>query len=512
MQGMSDWRIRVNLKDVIKNVDVLAIRGDQDREVTGVANNSRDVRPGHLFVCRKGLVYDGHDFAPQAVSAGCSALVLERFLDRKTDVTQVMVKDSRRALAMISSEFFGHPSKRLRLIGVTGTNGKTTTTYLIRSILRRAGFQVGLVGTINYIVDNNPHPVSHTTPESVDLQRLFNQMLEAGASKVVMEVSSHALELQRVAGCEFDVAVFTNLSQDHLGEGEVHTDMEDYAEAKAKLFTGLGTSYAGEPKKGRKAAIINTDDPWSQVMVKGLKVPYLSYAIDGPADFTASGIEVGPRGVSFTAHTPEGEIRLNLKITARHNIYNSLAAVAVALTEGVDLDTVKDGLESIEGVAGRFESVDAGQGYAVVVDYAHSPDGLVNALQAARDITEGRVIVVFGAGGDRDNRKRPVMGKVASSIADVVIVTSDNPRSEDPEAIIEQIVAGIGDDTSYETEVDRSRAISRAVNMAEDGDIVLIAGKGHETYQIFREETIHFDDREVARGHIEQRLDREGRG
>jgi UDP-N-acetylmuramoyl-L-alanyl-D-glutamate--2,6-diaminopimelate ligase len=494
----------VNLADllsILPEKTVLCARGDG--EVKGVAYDSRRVGPGFVFVCIRGFKRDGHDFAAEAVGRGAAAIVAEREVP-SGNVPLVLVPDSRTALALLSSQVFSHPSKRLRVIGVTGTNGKTTTTHVIRGLLSGAGRKTGLIGTVENVVCGKTLPVERTTPEAPDLQEMFSAMAACATEYAVIEVSSHALELRRTAGTEFDVAVFTNLTQDHL---DFHRDIESYFRAKRRLFESLGSSYHLQPKEGAKRAVVNLDDPYGRRLRDDLKgsgrTEVVTYGFGAGADFRAAGVEVGPHGSKFTLLSPAGEVRLATRLAGRHNVYNALAAMAVVLSEGVPLDDAASEIERQRSVAGRFELVEEGQPFAVVVDYAHTPDGLRNVLEAARGIASGRLICVFGCGGDRDRTKRPIMGEVAARLADYCVITSDNPRSEDPLAIISEIEPGLrlGGKArgGYALEPDRKAAIRMALDAARAGDVVVIAGKGHETYQVFRDRTVHFDDREVAR-------------
>jgi len=491
----------MNLEDLASILPVKTVRGSGGGEVTGLAYDSRSVGPGTAFVCVKGFQFDGHDFARDAVSRGAVALIAEREVGLD-GITVVLVPDSRRALALLSSQFYGHPSRDMRVIGVTGTNGKTTIAQLVRWLLAKSERQAGLIGTIENVVCGRSLPVERTTPESLDLQRLLDDMRRCGSTHAVMEVSSHAIDLGRVAGTEFDVAVFTNLTQDHL---DFHPDMEAYFEAKSRLFRELGSSYLSAPKLGRKAAVINIDDEYGGRLagIVSPRATLLTYGLSGGATVRAVNIDLGPRGNRFRVIAPSGEVDLEVRLAGRFNVYNILAALAVAEIEGIPLDQAARAVEEHPGVSGRFEVIDEGQPFTVVVDYAHTPDGLRNVLEAARGIARGRVVCVFGCGGDRDRKKRPIMGEIAASLSDYCVVTSDNPRSEDPSAIISEIEPGLvragrarGE---YVLEPDRKTAIGIALGFAGRGDVVVIAGKGHETYQVFREGTIHFDDREVAR-------------
>ncbi|BDG60761.1 UDP-N-acetylmuramoyl-L-alanyl-D-glutamate--2,6-diaminopimelate ligase [Caldinitratiruptor microaerophilus] len=465
--------------------------------------DSRQVTPGAAFVAIRGLRADGHDFVGEAAARGAALVVVERAVPAPAGVAVLEVPSSRRALAAIAARFHGHPSRRLRVIGVTGTNGKTTTTHLIRAILKAAGHPTGLIGTVrNWVVDE-ALPVVHTTPEAPELQALLARMVDAGAHHAVMEVSSHALALHRTDELEFDIGVFTNLTQDHL---DFHGDMDAYREAKGILFRRLGEGV----KPGPKAAVLGADDPASAYYRSLCRVPVLTYGVRERADVRAEDIRIEPEGAAYTLVTPGGSARLHLQFTGLFNVYNSLAAAATAVVEGIPLDVIQGALEATGGVDGRMEAVRAGQPFGVFVDYAHTPDGLENVLRAVRAFARGRVIVVFGAGGDRDPTKRAPMGRIAARLADYAVITSDNPRTEDPESIVRQVeqgfleVAPAGD--RHEVRVDRTEAIARAVEIARPGDVVVIAGKGHETYQIVGDRRIPFDDREVARRAIQARL------
>jgi UDP-N-acetylmuramoyl-L-alanyl-D-glutamate--2,6-diaminopimelate ligase len=451
-------------------------------EISGLAYDNRSVTPGTLFFCVRGFKVDGHDFAPDAVERGAAALVVERPLG--LGVPEVVVADVRATMAEVAARFHGDPTRTLRVVGITGTNGKTTTAFLVRSILEEAGERTGLLGTVTSIVGGVEEPVVRTTPEAIDLQATFARMLHGGDSACSMEVSSHALHLHRVDGIHFAARVFTNLTQDHL---DFHQTMEDYFAAKRMLFERPGGP-----------AIVNADDEYGSRLSD--RIPgALTFGIERPAAYRASDITFDTAGSSFTLRGPDGaELRVRTRLPGLFNVSNALAAMAATHSLGVPLEKAAEALAGAERVPGRFEPVDEGQDFAVLVDYAHTPDSLENVLRAAREITRGRLHVVFGAGGDRDQSKRPLMGRVASELSDRAIVTSDNPRSEDPDAIVDQVLAGtVGE---AEREVDRRRAIASAVEGAGPGDVVVIAGKGHEQGQEFeggRKEP--FDDVTVAR-------------
>jgi UDP-N-acetylmuramoyl-L-alanyl-D-glutamate--2,6-diaminopimelate ligase len=469
-------------------------RVDGDAQVTGLAYDSSKVAPGDLFFCIPGARADGHEFAGAAASAGAVALCAERPVD--VPLPTVLVADARRAMGRIAAEFYGHPAEGLLLLGVTGTNGKTTTAFLIDAILRAEGRTTGLLGTIETRIAGAARPGVRTTPESLDLQALLAEMVEAGVDAVAMEVTSHALALHRVEGLRCAAAAFTNLTQDHL---DFHESMEDYFEAKRRLFV------AERLERGA----VNADEVYGRKLLDATDVPCVTFGIAADADVRAAEVELGVSGSTFAVSTPKGDVKVESPLAGSFNVSNSLAAAATCLQAGIGLDAIERGLSSRVSVPGRFEPVDAGQDFTVVVDYAHTPDSLDNVLRAARGLAErgrGRVIAVFGCGGDRDRGKRPLMGAVAARLADVVVVTSDNPRSEDPAAIIDEILEGVtaeraaGPDAVF---VDRRAAIGFAVRAARPGDVVVVAGKGHETGQQFSDRTIPFDDRIVAREALE---------
>jgi UDP-N-acetylmuramoyl-L-alanyl-D-glutamate--2,6-diaminopimelate ligase len=462
-----------------------AARGAPPVEVTALAYDNRLVGPGTLFFCVPGFTRDGHDFAPDAVARGAAALVVERPLD--LGVPEVRVGDVRAAMAPAAAAINDDPTASLRAVGITGTNGKTTTAFLLRGLLEAAGRRTGLVGTVNAVVGGQERAMVRTTPEAIDLQRMFAEMRDAGDEAVVMEVSSHALALRRADAIHWAVAIFTNLTQDHL---DFHPTMEDYFLAKRRLFDA-----------GPEVAVINVDDPYGMRLAHDFP-DAIRVGIDSlHAQVRARGIESDASGSRFTV---EG-LELQSPLPGRFNVLNVLGAVAAVRALGVDDATIADGLAHAVRVPGRFEPVDEGQPFAVLVDYAHTPDSLDNVLRAARPLATGRVLVVFGAGGDRDRAKRPLMGAVACEHADVVIVTSDNPRSEDPEAIVAEILEGCG--AGVEVEVDRRAAIEQAIGMAEPGDVVVVAGKGHEQGQEFADgHKVPFDDVTVAREALRARL------
>jgi len=460
-----------------------------DVRVFGIAYRSDAVRPGDVFFCIPGLRNDGHAFAADAVERGAAAIVGDRPLS--LGVPMVVVDDVRRALAMAAARFYGRPSEALEVVGITGTNGKTTTTYLLDSIMREAGRTTGLIGTVETRIAGERLTSARTTPESADLQALFARMRDAGVRGVSMEVSSHAIDLRRVDGVHFAVAAFTNLTQDHL---DYHSTMEEYWTVKRRLFTELDVA----------EGVVNIDDPRGSALAAEI-APHWTVGRDVRAAVRATAERPGPISTAFTLLTPGGAAEILLPLAGAYNVSNALVAAACGLALGLSLEDVARGLERAPQVPGRLERIDVGQPFAVLVDYAHTPDSLAKAIEAVRAVTPGRVITVFGCGGERDPEKRALMGFAAGAGSDEVVLTSDNPRSEDPVGIILAIEDGIRDTgTSYSVELDRRSAIRAALAVAGEGDAVLIAGKGHEDYQIFADRTVHFDDREVAREELRQ--------
>ena len=443
------------------------------------------------------FLFDGHRFISQAVNAGAKAILTTReTVEVPAGVAILRVPDLNKALDTIVPYFHDYPARSMRIIGITGTNGKTTTSYITRAILRAAGYRVGLIGTIQIMIEDEVYPIHNTTPDVVELQHTLAIMRDKGMDYVVMEVSSHALDQDRVAGIEFDTAVFTNLTQDHL---DYHKTLENYMLAKAKLFDKV--SEAGV--KNGKTAVDNIDDAAGKVMLEHAKWRHITYAIDKKADLRATAINVLASGANFTLNNEAfGKMPLKLHITGIFNVYNVMSAVGAALAENIESAVIAKVLQEFTSVPGRFELVKAGQDFSIIVDYAHTPDGVENVLKTARKIAKKKISAVFGCGGDRDRTKRPIMGRLAAELADVVIATSDNPRSEDPEFILNEVETGVKEkigNKQHEKIVDRRQAIFRAVALAQTDDIVVILGKGHENYQILKDKTIHFDDKEVAR-------------
>jgi len=471
-----------------------------DVPVTAIAYDSRHVVAGAIFVALKGQRADGGAFVQQAASRGAAAVVSESPRPDAVAIPWITVRDARLALALLADRLFDHPSRRMPVIGVTGTNGKTTTSYLLAAILDAAGRRAGMLGTVTYRIGGEDREASHTTPESPDVQQLLSEMLQHGCRSVVMEVSSHALALKRVDGMRFAAGVFSNLTRDHL---DFHEDMEAYFAAKRRLFEMLPDGAPG---------VINVDDPRGVALVETATAP-VTYGITAPADFMPGPIEMTLSGLRFAVKTPNASIQISSRLVGKPNVYNILAAAATAAALGLPIDAIEHGIAGLSGVPGRFEVVSqVSDDVTVVVDYAHTDDALRNLLETARPLSAKRLITVFGCGGDRDRSKRPLMGMVAARLSDVVVITSDNPRSEEPARIIEEIERGIpaGSQASsrtpaMESVVDRAAAIERAVAIAAPGDVVLIAGKGHEKYQQIGDRVLPFDDGEVARAALRHR-------
>lgn len=483
-----------SLASLLNLLPEVKILGSAEKIITDITADSRTVQAGSLFIALRGATVDGHKFLPMAAAKGAVAALVEEVPQEPPEgVTLLVVPDTRAAMELITPYFYDYPGKRLRMVGVTGTNGKTTTTNIIRLILRKAGHKVGLIGTINIMIEDEETVSHNTTPDVVDLQKTLYAMVCAGCDYCVMEVSSHALALKRVAGIEYDCAVLTNITQDHL---DFHKTMENYRDAKSLLFEHLT-----DGNKTNKNAVFNMDDPSSAVIKARTKARAWTYGKGEENDIHPLRFTVAPKHMQLALATPVGEMDLELKITGEFNVYNVMSAVGAMLAEGISKETIVAVLDGFDGVPGRFQLVEAGQPYTVIVDYAHTPDGLENVLHTARSITRGKLWVVFGCGGDRDNKKRPIMGGLALKLADKVVVTSDNPRTEDPERIIDEIFTAL-QNVPAGKEVfrlsDRREAINFALANAAAEDVILIAGKGHENYQILKDRTIHFDDKEVV--------------
>ncbi|UCB53098.1 MAG: UDP-N-acetylmuramoyl-L-alanyl-D-glutamate--2,6-diaminopimelate ligase [Candidatus Zixiibacteriota bacterium] len=475
------------LKELLNVLSSKKVSGDVDLSIKKIECDSRRVKPGDLFVAIEGYTEDGHKHVHSAVKNGAVAVVAQRNGNYKPKA-KVIVPDTREALALLASRFYGCPSKKLKMVGITGTNGKTTISYLIRSILERNKNQVGLIGTIAYWIGEEESKAINTTPESLELQRMFSEMLKQGIPAVVMEVSSHALVMHRVDGIEFDVAIFTNLNHEHL---DFHKTMDAYRQAKGLLFRKL------RAKGG--SGVINMDDPNWRYFGQQAGRECLTYSINDPsADFFTTGYTCTPENTLITMATPAGEMKLDFKLIGESNIYNALASAAAGFALNVDPQIIKTGLEAVTGVVGRMERIQAGQDFNIWIDYAHTPHAFERLLKSARRITKGQLLFLFGCGGDRDREKRPLMGKVAARYADGIILTEDNPRSEDPEAIVKHIMEGIEEKNKVEVIIDRREGIQRALKTARPGDTLVLAGKGHENYQAIGDKKIHFSDKETV--------------
>lgn len=479
------------------------IVNDATADVSHITTDSRQVTPGSLFIAIRGYQTDGHDFVERSVAKGAVAIVVEEHV-QTVSVPQIVVPDTLLASAILASVFYGHPSRGMRMVGVTGTNGKSTVAHLIEHVLRDAGFQPGVCGTLGAHIGERVIETANTTPFPIDLQSILNEMLNAGCSHGVMEVSSHALERRQTAGTEYDVAVFTNLTQDHL---DFHGSMEAYRAAKGKLFARLGNAY-GDTRASMPYGVLNADDAASTYLAEQTIAECVTYGIEADADVQASNVRIRADGAVFSVRTWQGEsAQIQLAITGRFNVYNALAAICVGIIESIPLANIARSLEQIQGVPGRLERVRAQAPITVLVDYSHTPDSLQNALATVKEFAIGRVICVVGCGGDRDKGKRPIMARIACEWSDLVILTSDNPRTEDPEQILNDMEDGVrSGGFEYRRIRDRGEAIDCAVRVAQPDDVILIAGKGHETYQIIGRTKHPFDDREVAATAIHQRF------
>ena len=475
----------MTLSELLKDVDIKKIDGGGSMKISGIACDSRKVKPGNVFVCITGYETDGHKYAKSAVENGAVAVVAEHDLPT-VDVPCVIVDNTRKAMSEMAATFYDYPYKKFKLIGITGTNGKTTTTYLIKSILEHLGKKVGLIGTNQNMIGDMIMETSRTTPDSLELMQLFDMIASHNVDYVVMEVSSHALALDRVTACTFDVGAFTNITQDHL---DFHKTMEEYLAAKSILFNICNTG------------VVNKDDARSEYLIENARCRnMITYGINQDCDLKASNIILNEDGVKFDINYGGMEEHVDLPIPGEFSVYNALTAIGCCMAENIPLDLAVDGLHSAKGVKGRIEIVRTpGTNYTVIIDYAHTPDGLLNVINAIRGFAKGRIVTLFGCGGDRDASKRPIMGKIAGELSDFCIVTSDNPRTEDPEKIIKQVVEGVKQtDCDYEVITNRFSAIEYELDHAKKNDIILLAGKGHETYQVLGKDTIKFDEREIV--------------
>ncbi len=476
----------MKVEKLLCNIEYELLKGSIDTEIQKIEYDSRKVLKGDAFVCITGFKTDGHKYALNAIKDGASVIFCERDIEGiDNDVTVIKFENTRKALAHIAAEFYGRPSGRMNVIGVTGTNGKTTTTFLIKSVLDKIGHKTGIIGTIENRIGDKVIPTERTTPESLELQELFKKMADENCNDVVMEVSSHALDLHRVDDIKYNIGIFTNLTQDHL---DYHITMENYKIAKSLLFERALNS------------VINIDDEAGEFMVSKSKGKVITFAIDKDADLKAENIHISADGVKFKLEYNGKEYPVSLNTPGKFSIYNALGAIGACIIMGIDMNTIIEGLAENKGVSGRFQTVKSKRGFNAIVDYAHTPDGLENILKTAKEFAKGKIITVFGCGGDRDRTKRPIMGEIAGIYSDYCIITSDNPRTENPAQILDDVEPGTKKSgCEYTKIVDRREAINYAVSIAKENDLVVIAGKGHENYQIFADKTIHFDDVEEVR-------------
>lgn len=487
----------MRLKDILSLLPFYETEANIDRlNINSIEIDHRLIKQGDLFICQRGFTVDGHEFAQQAVDNGACAVVADHPLNISTPV--IIVRDTNRALSLIAAIFYDYPSEKFPLIGVTGTNGKTTTTYLLDAIFKQMKQKTGLIGTIQMKIGQETHPVKNTTPDALQLQKAFHHMYNKQVDIAIMEVSSHALDMGRVYGCDFDIAVFTNLSEEHL---DYHKTMDHYLFAKSFLFSQLGNTY----KTIRpKYAIINNDDPYRASIDKSTAQPLITYGCGKNADVKAHNIQLSASHTSFQVVTPVGNVAIYSHLIGMFNVYNILAAISVAVARQIPLSVVKEAIEDVKGVNGRFEQVVAGQPYAVIVDFAHTPDSLENVLRTIQQFSKGHIYLVVGCGGDRDRSKRPQMANIGLTYADHVIFTSDNPRTEDPDDILSDMTRNLKE-RHYDVIEDRRTAIFQAIQYANENDVVLIAGKGHEAFQEIKGTTYAFDDRVVAKEAIRQK-------
>jgi UDP-N-acetylmuramoyl-L-alanyl-D-glutamate--2,6-diaminopimelate ligase len=485
----------MKLKDVLAGVPLLGFKGNEAEDIQGIAYSSKNVQPGFMFTALKGMKADGLEFIEEALHNGAVAVLSDRAKPENFTQTWIQVSDIREALALCSANFYSHPSQKMKVIGITGTKGKTTITYILEEILKKSRLIPGVIGTISYRGPQMTIQAERTTPEAPDIQRILCKMFEHGVTHCIMEVSSHALDLKRILGIGFDVVVFVNLSGDHL---DYHQTMEKYFEAKKRLF------FLNQKKR---MAVVNEDDPWGKKLLSQLSTGAMTYGIEPGAMVRGENFKLNEKGIEASVKYPEGQLSISSSLLGKPNLYNILASVAVALTLNIPLSAIKEGIASLKGVPGRFEKIENSLGFHIFVDYAHTDDALKNLLETVRGLKPKRIILVFGAGGDRDKTKRPRMGEAAGTLSDWTIITSDNPRSEEPMAIISDIEKGIKKTgtQNYEIIPDRKEAIAHALSIGEKGDYILVAGKGHEDYQILGDKTIHFDDAEVIREILQEK-------
>ncbi len=484
----------MKLSELITNLDIKEINGDLNLNIKGIYHDSRKIKRDFLFISIKGFTFDGHNFIDDAIKKGAVVLVVEEEIPPRPGITIIKVDDSRKALAILANKFYGFPSRKLKLIGITGTNGKTTTTYMLRAIFQEAGFKTGLLGTAQNIIGDNINSSQMTTMESVDLQKTLKEMVKQKNDYVVMEVSSHALQLSRVEGCDFDAAIFTNISKEHF---EIHKNFSNYLKAKKKLFLRLNKS---KKEVSKKFAVINVDEDYSKDFIDCNKVNLITYGIEKEAEVRARKIKIDLKSSSFMVKTPVGDTEILLNFSGKYNIYNALAAIATAITQDIPLNIISQAFSKFYGAPGRYRLLEYGQNYTIIVDFAHNYHGLENILGNLRNFTSHKIITVFGHGGEKYNKVRATMGEVIGTYSDYVVITADNPKSEDPLKIAQEIERGVKKtDKDYIIVTDRVKAIKHALEKAKEGDIVLIAGKGPENEQIYHNRAIHHNDEEVVK-------------
>jgi UDP-N-acetylmuramoyl-L-alanyl-D-glutamate--2,6-diaminopimelate ligase len=495
--------VMVKLKNLLKDVSYEALKGSKDIEISGISSNSKCVLPGSLFISKIGSSGEGYNFIAEALSAGCRAIVTDMFNPFLSNITQVIVKDIQTVEAKIAANFYSNPSKNLFIVGITGTSGKTTTSFLIKHLLDHLNISSGLLGTVEYLTGKTKYKASLTTPEAITSQKLFSEMVHTGCKACVMEVSSHSLDQGRVNEIDFDVGIFTNLSSEHL---DYHETIDKYAQAKHKLFKDYLNAPMKKTNPKIKAAIVNKDNPWYEKMIEGCNQKIVTYGFSKSSDVLASDLTLSSKGSSFLVSYQGKTSLFHLNLLGKFNVSNALSAITLGLLLGYSLEVISEIMAKALPVQGRLERVNNKLDLNIYVDYAHKEDALRNVLECLKEFKSNKIITVFGCGGNRDRNKRPKMALVAQELSDEVIVTSDNPRDEDPKAIIKEIVAGFGEKQNYFIEEDRKKAIAFALERACKNDIILIAGKGHETYQIFAHKTIEFDDRLIAQELCSQRL------
>ncbi|HKK83824.1 MAG TPA: UDP-N-acetylmuramoyl-L-alanyl-D-glutamate--2,6-diaminopimelate ligase [Atribacterota bacterium] len=484
----------MKLSELIKDLNIDKVKGSIDIDISGISQNSKKVKEGYLFVCIEGFVMDGHKFIPEAIQRGAGAILLQKDIPINKDITVLLVKDTRKALALLANRYYDYPSRKLKVIGITGTNGKTTVAYMLKAILEEADKKVGLLTTVENIINHQSKDSKMTTMESLDLQKAFCKMLSGNTDYCIMEVSSHSLSLSRVEGCDFDVAIFTNISDEHF---EIHQNFQNYLDSKKKLFQSLKSS-----KKNiyQKKGIVNIDEIYANEFIDCLQVDKITYGIERECMFRANNIMINLRETHFTAETPAGDVEILLNMSGKYNVYNALAAIAAAASQGISLDIIARAFRKFPGAPGRYKILDYGQPYTIIIDFAHNFHGLEHILKTLELFPRNKIITIFGHGGERDTRVRKKMGQVVGMHSDYSIITADNPRSENLETISKEIEKGLKEvkNSSYRVILDRFLAIEYALNIAEKNDIVLIAGKGPENQQVYQDRIIYHNDEEVV--------------